>query len=70
MTTEKLLHSDAMAKAATLTAKGITDGFNAVAKMANEFGAESSSTTISWVSEDEEVDAAYVPELILRVCKA
>ncbi|KKL91591.1 hypothetical protein LCGC14_1893230 [marine sediment metagenome] len=64
---DKLLHEPAMTTVVAVTGAALAKGFRGLAETAANCGATQADTTISWLHKDEEVDARYVPELILRV---
>lgn len=64
-----LLHEPAMRKLGVVKADSLTKGLVALARMAAESNAATAEVKLSWLDEEEIVDAQYVPELILRVTK-
>lgn len=64
-----LLHESAMRKLGTVKMESLVKGIFALAQMAAKSNAATAEAKLSWLDEEEIVDAHYVPELILRVIK-
>lgn len=67
----ELLHEPAMRKigSSLLDRDAIGRALQSLAKVADESNANVAATTISFVEDNEEVAARYVPQITFRVCQ-
>jgi len=69
MTNKTLLHEPAMAKVRSSKMPTLAASYEKLAKAADESNAARASLTLDWITDGEDVQAEFVPQLTIAVVR-